>query len=196
MAVWRAGQLRNGHGGGGILCLALPALHTGSSGAQGPWSEFKTKPQPAVPIRGYGPAGPLRGQGACLLEGAARTGVSTCASPGGGHETWQSSVLRTRLQASSSSRRLTPARPEAQHSQSQSGRASRPARFIQDHPARPTGTANVHGRLAQDLKFFPTRPTRLFVCLARHRAAHVLDTCRWQQAPRMCTRHVLQAAGG
>ena len=115
--MWRAGQLRNGHGGDGILCLALPALHTGSSGAQGPWSEFKTKPQPAVPIRGYGPAGPLRGQGACLLEGAARTGVSTCASPGGGHETWQSPVLRTRLQASSSSRRLTPARPEAQHSQ-------------------------------------------------------------------------------
>ena len=78
-----------GGGGGGILCLALPALHTGSSGAQGPWSEFKTKPQPAVPIRGYGPAGPLRGQGACLLEGAARTGVSSCASPGGGRETWQ-----------------------------------------------------------------------------------------------------------
>ena len=50
MSVWRAGQLRNGHGGDGILCLALPALHTGSSGAQGPWSEFKTKPQPAVPV--------------------------------------------------------------------------------------------------------------------------------------------------
>ena len=138
--MWRAGQLRNGHGGGGILCLALPALHTGSSGAQGPWSEFKTKPQPAVPIRGYGPAGPLRGQGACLLEGAARTGVPSCATPGGEARDLASSVLRTGLQASSSSRRLTPARPEAQHSQShsQSGRASRPARFIQDHPARPT----------------------------------------------------------
>ena len=39
--------------GGGILCIALPAPHTGSSGAQGPWSGFKTKPQPAVPMRGW-----------------------------------------------------------------------------------------------------------------------------------------------
>ena len=88
MSVWRAGQLRNGHGGGGILCLALPALHTGSSGAQGPWSEFKTKPQPAVPVRGYGPAGPLRGQGACLLEGgrSADWGFYLCQPRGGARD--------------------------------------------------------------------------------------------------------------
>ena len=158
--MWRAGQLRNGHGGGGILCLALPALHTDSSGAQGPWSEFKTKPQPAVPIRGYGPAGPLRGQGACLLEGAARTGVPSCATPGGEARDPASSVLRTGLQASSSSRRLTPARPEAQHSQShsQSGRASRPARFIQDHPARPTRNRERSRSTRARPQIFPTRP--------------------------------------
>ena len=41
------GQWHEVNRGGGILCLALRALHTGSSGAQRAQSEFKAKPQPA-----------------------------------------------------------------------------------------------------------------------------------------------------
>ena len=37
------------------MCLARPTPHTGSSGAQGLWSEFAAKPQLAAPKGSTGP---------------------------------------------------------------------------------------------------------------------------------------------
>ena len=37
------------------MCLARSTPHTGSSGAQGLWSEFTAKPQLAAPKGGTGP---------------------------------------------------------------------------------------------------------------------------------------------
>ena len=37
------------------MCLARSTPHTGSSGAQGLWSEFTAKPQLAAPKGGKGP---------------------------------------------------------------------------------------------------------------------------------------------
>ena len=44
-------------GGGGTVCLARSTPHTGSSGAQGLWSEFTAKPQLAAPKGSTGPPG-------------------------------------------------------------------------------------------------------------------------------------------
>ena len=49
------GQLCQAAEGRGTQCLARPPGGTGSSGAQGPWSEYTAKPQLAAPKGGYGP---------------------------------------------------------------------------------------------------------------------------------------------
>ena len=51
-----SGRLCQAAEGRGTQCLARPPGGTGSSGAQGPWSEYAAKPQLAAPKGGYGPA--------------------------------------------------------------------------------------------------------------------------------------------
>ena len=59
------------------MCLARSTPHTGSSGAQGLWSEFTAKPQLAAPKGSTGPPGLSEASGpVCLPAGAAAAGVN------------------------------------------------------------------------------------------------------------------------
>ena len=55
------------------MCLARSTPHTGSSGAQGLWSEFTAKPQLAAPKGSTGP--PL---GLCLFQHFWGSGWTMC----------------------------------------------------------------------------------------------------------------------
>ena len=75
------GQLCQAAEGRGTQCLARPPGGTGSSGAQGPWSEYTAKPQLAAPKGGYGPARPS-GRWACPPGGCSHAGGCPVSSGG------------------------------------------------------------------------------------------------------------------
>ena len=75
------GQLCQAAEGRGTQCLARPPGGTGSSGAQGPWSEYTAKPQLAAPKGGYGPARPS-GRWACPPGGCGHAGGCPVSSGG------------------------------------------------------------------------------------------------------------------
>ena len=70
-----SGRLCQAAEGRGTQCLARPPGGTGSSGEQGPWSEYTAKPQLAAPKGGYGPARPS-GRWACPPGGRGYGGVA------------------------------------------------------------------------------------------------------------------------
>ena len=57
------------------MCLARSTPHTGSSGAQGLWSEFTAKPQLAAPKGGKGPQGLSEASGPVPRRARRRLGL-------------------------------------------------------------------------------------------------------------------------
>ena len=85
------------------MCLARSTPHTGSSGAQGLWSEFTAKPQLAAPKGSTGPPG-LSEDGGLVSRRARRLLGLTWAVPvGAGSESWRAADLQRQAQPTSNS---------------------------------------------------------------------------------------------
>ena len=90
-------------GGGGTVCLARSTPHTGSSGAQGLWSEFTAKPQLAAPKGSTGPPGLSEASGPVSRRARRLLGLTWAVPVGAGSESWRAADLQRQAQPTSNS---------------------------------------------------------------------------------------------
>ena len=74
------------------MCLARSTPHTGSSGAQGLWSEFTAKPQLAAPKGSTGPPGLSEASGLVSRRARRLLGLTWAVPVGAGSESWRADL--------------------------------------------------------------------------------------------------------
>ena len=85
------------------MCLARSTPHTGSSGAQGLWSEFTAKPQLAAPKGSTGPPGLSEASGPVSRRARRLLGLTWAVPVGAGSESWRAADLQRQAQPTSNS---------------------------------------------------------------------------------------------
>ena len=157
-----SGRLCQAAEGRGTQCLARPPGGTGSSGAQGPWSEYTAKPQLAAPKGGHGPARPS-GRWACPPGGC--SGVGGCPVSSGGLA-WRGRKRRSSVFASTSNLQAAPSTPPAAdipHSTAPTSTARKEPNESNRRSTRPTMSADAHGRNRRAQLISTHPPTQLSV---------------------------------
>ena len=156
------GQLCQAAEGRGTQCLARPPGGTGSSGAQGPWSEYTAKPQLAAPKGGYGPARPS-GRWACPPGGCSYAGGCPVSSGG---LAWRGRKRRSSVFAPTSNLQAAPSTPSAAdipHSTAPTSTARKEPDESNRRSTRPTMSADAHGRNRRAQLISTHPPTQLSV---------------------------------
>ena len=141
------GQLCQAAEGRGTQCLARPPGGTGSSGAQGPRSEYTAKPQLAAPKGGYGPARPS-GRWACPPGGCSYVGGCPVSS---GWLAWrgaQAQELRFCIHEQSADSAINAISSNIPHSAAPTSTARKEPNESNRRSTRPTMSADAHGRNA------------------------------------------------
>ena len=140
-----SGRLCQAAEGRGTQCLARPPGGTGSSGVQGPWSEYTAKPQLAAPKGGYGPARPP-GRWACPPGGCGYVGGCPVSSGGLAWRGAQAQELRFCTHEQSADSAINAISSNIPLSAAPTSTARKEPNESNRRSTRPTMSADAHGR--------------------------------------------------